>query len=119
MSKTSADRRLAKGNLANLYAGNTERRWLLVKQVPISMGLKKVAQSKWRLLQFEDGSIAGFQMMEGPEPTITVGMLPGWSQPTITAKESKINAGLYGPSQTAGMTESLRLHRSGLKKRPT
>jgi len=31
-------------------------------------------------------------------------ILPGWSPTTITAKESQINAGLYGPSQTMGMT---------------
>ena len=107
MSKTSADRRLAKGNLANLYAGDSALGWRIVKQVPIALGLKNVARSKWRLLQFEDGSIAGFQMKEGPEPTIPDGMLPGWSPATITAKESKINAGLLGPSQTLGMAEWL------------
>lgn len=105
MSRTSADRRLAKGNLADLYAGNSAQGWRIVRQVPITLGLKKVAQSKWRLLQFENGSLAGFQIKEGPEPTIPDGMLPGWSTTTITAKESKIIAGLYGPSQTAGMTE--------------
>ena len=113
MSKTSADRRLAKGNLANLYAGNSARGWRIVRQVPITLGLKKVAQSKWRLLQFEDGGIAGFQTMEGPGPTIPDGMLPGWSPATITAKESKIIAGLSGPSQTLGMGEWL--NRRGLK----
>ena len=105
MSRKSAERRLAKGNLANLYTGNSERGWLIVKQVPISQGLERVAQSKWWLLQFEDGSIAGFLMKEGPGPTIPDGILPGWSAATITAKESRISAGLYGPSQTAGFTE--------------
>lgn len=105
MSKTSADRRFAKGNLANLYSGNTTRGWVLVKQVPTTMGLKRVAQGKWRLLQFDDGSIAGFQLKEGPEPTISDGMVPGWSPATITAKESKMNAGLYGPSRTLRIAE--------------
>jgi hypothetical protein len=112
MSKTSADRRLAKGNLANLYAGDAVRGWRIVRQVPITLGLKKVARSKWRLLQFEDGSIAGFQTKEGPEPTISDGMLPGWSPTGITAKDSKAIAGLYGPSQTSGMAEWL--YRRGL-----
>lgn len=94
MSRTSADRRLAKGNLVNLYTGDSARGWQVAKQVPLALGLKKVAQSKWRLLQFEDGSIAGFQMKEGPQPTIPDGMLPGWSPAAITAKESKLNAGL-------------------------
>ena len=100
MSKTSADRRLAKGNLANLYAANCTQGLRIVKQVPIIQGFKNVARSKWRLIQFDDGSLAGFQIKQGPEPTIPDGMLPGWSPSTITAKESKINAGLYGPSLT-------------------
>jgi hypothetical protein len=119
MSKTSADRRLAKGDLANLFVGNSEQGWRIVRQVPITLGLKKVAQSKWWLLQFEDGSIRGFLSKEGPGPTIPDGMLPGWSPTTITAKESELNAGLYGPSQTMGFTEGLRLHRRGLEKRLT
>ena len=108
MSRTSADRRLDKGNQANLYAGNTALGWRVVRQVPITLGLKKVAQSKWRLLQFEDGGIAGFQTKEGLGPTIPDGILPGWSPTTITAKESQMNAGLYGPSQTRGMGEWLK-----------
>jgi hypothetical protein len=119
MSKSSSDRRLAKGNLANLYVGNAALGWRIVKQVPITLGLENVARSKWRLLQFEDGSIAGFQTKEGPEATIPDGMLLGWSPTGITAKESQLNAGLYGPSQTMGMTESERLHRRGLKNRLT
>ena len=108
MSRTSAERRLAKGNLVNLYAGNAALGWRVVKQVPITQGLKKVARREWWLLYFEDGTFAGFQIREGPGPTVPDGMLPGWSPTTITAKESQICAGLYGPSQTKGMTEWLR-----------
>ena len=117
MSKTSADRRLAKGDLVNLYAGNAALGWRVVRQVPITLGLKKVAQSRWRLIPFGNGAIAGFQTKEGPEPTISGGMLPGWSPSTITAKESQLNAGLYGPSQTLGMAEWL--NQRGIKKRLT
>ncbi len=117
MSKTSADRRLARGDVANLYAGNAALGWRVVRQVPITLGLKKVAQSKWRLIQFESGDIAGFQTKEGPGPTIPDGMLLGWSPSSITAKESQICAGLYGPSQTLGMGEWL--NRRGPKKRLT
>jgi hypothetical protein len=103
MSKTSADRRLGKGNLANLYTGNSELGWRIVKQVPITLGLKRVAKLKWWLFYFEDGGFAGFLIREGPERSIPDGMLPGWSGTAITAKESQINAGLCRPSQTIGL----------------
>jgi hypothetical protein len=119
MGKTSADRRLAKGDLANLYAGNTAQGWRIVKQVPMAQGFEKVAQRKWRRLDFLDGSFAGFQPVEALERLSVAGKMPGWSPTTITAKESQMNAGLYGPSRTMGMTEWERLHRRGLKKRLT
>jgi hypothetical protein len=95
MSKTSADRRLAKGNLANLYAGNSAQGWRIIKQVSIMRGLQNVARNKWRLLQFEDGRLAGFQMVKPDEPQR--GIFPGWSPASLTAKDAKILAGLYGP----------------------
>jgi hypothetical protein len=117
MSRTSADRRLGKGDLTNLYTGNSARGWWIVKQVPLALGLKKVAQSKWRLLQFEDGSVSGFLMKEGPEPSLPDGQLPGWSPTAITAKESQIAAGLYGPSQTMGMANRERRRRRRPKEK--
>jgi hypothetical protein len=119
MSKTSADRRRAKSELANLYAGNAAQGWRIVKQVPMALGLEKVAERKWRRLEFEDGSLAGFEPGEPLERPSVAGMMPGWSPTTITAKDSQVNAGLYGPSQTKGLTEWQRLHRRSLKKRPT
>jgi hypothetical protein len=116
MSKTSADRRFSKGDLANLYAGNTAQGWRIVKQVPMAQGLEKVAQRKWRRLDFLDGNFAGFQLVEALEQPSVTGKMPGWSPTAITAKESQMNAGLYGPSQTMGMTEWERLHWRGLKK---
>lgn len=115
MSRTSADRRLAKGSLANLYAGNTELGWRILKQVPMAQGLKEVAQRKWQLLLFEDGSFAGFLMAQALQPSVD-GLFPGWSPSAITAKESQINAGLSGPSRTMGLAKWLNRQR-GLKKR--
>lgn len=111
MSRTSAERRLAKGNLTNLYAGNAEFGWRIIKQVPIVQGKRKVAQGKWALLRFEDGGLAGFLIREGPGPSSPVGQFPGWSPSAITAKESKISAGLYGASQTEGLTQWLNRQR--------
>lgn len=115
MSRTSADRRLAKGNLVNLYTGDSTRGWRIVKQVPLELGLRRVAQGKWWLLQFENGSVSGFMLKEGPEVWIE-GQFPGWSPTTITAKESQVSAGLYGPSQTLGFGNRKRLHRDLLKQ---
>lgn len=115
ISRTSADRRLAKGNLANLYAGNTELGWRIIKQVPIAQGLRRVAQRKWQRLYFEDGSFAGF-LMAKPLELPSGGLFPGWSPSTITAKESQLNAGLYGPSRTMGLTTRLNRQRDPKKK---
>lgn len=119
MSKTSADRRLAKGEMANLYAGNMALGLRIVKQVPMALGLEKVAQCKWQRLDFEDGSFAGFQPMESLRPQSVAGKMPGWSPSGITAKESQINAGLYGSSQTAFSTEWERRRWHRLKQRRT
>lgn len=115
MSRTSAERRRAKGTLLDVWAGDSARGWQIVRQVPVELGLRRVAQGKWRLLQFEDGTVSGFMLKEGPEVWIE-GPFPGWSPSAITAKESQLNAGLYGPSETMGFKHRANLHPRGPMK---
>ena len=115
MSRTSADRRLAKGSLANLYAGNCDLGWRIIKQVPIEQGMKRVAQRKWQLLYFENGSFAGF-LMAKPMEQETDGPFPGWSPSALRAKDSQINAGLNGSSRTMGLTRWLNRQRRSKDK---
>jgi hypothetical protein len=110
MSRTSTDRRLAKGLVANLYAGNADLGWRIIRQVGMVQGLKNVAHGKWQLVYFDDGSFAGFLMVKALEPS-SDGLFPGWSSSTITAKDSQINAGVRGPSRTMGFAKWLNGHR--------
>jgi hypothetical protein len=114
--KSAKQRRSLNPHLANVYASNTTGGYRVVRQVPMALGLEKVALRQWRLLWFEDGSVAGFQPVEAPERASATGKMPCWSPTSITAKESQAYAGLYGPSQTMSMTESERLHLRAVKK---
>lgn len=99
MSRTSAERRLAKGDMANLYAGDMTLGWRVVRQVPMTLGFEKVAKREWRQLEYEDGSLAGFQPVEGCQPEAAAGVFPGWSPVTITVKEMQLYAGRHWTSR--------------------
>lgn len=115
MSKSSAERRLAKGDLANLYTKGTLVGCRVVRQVPVSLALEKVALGMWRRVFYEDGSEAGFQPYAQPQPERPRAPQPGasldGSPPTITLTEVRMNAGEFGASRTKGMPEWKRLKR--------
>lgn len=112
MSRTSADRRFSKGNLANLYARNSEMQLRIIKQVPIVDGFKRVAQRKWQLLYFDDDSFAGFLMAKPLDEER--GIFPGWSNAALTAKDALLLARLWWPSPTT--VKAKRQDQQNMKK---
>lgn len=104
MGKSRSDRRASSGELANLYATETTLGWRITNQVPMALGWEKVALRKWRAVQYDDGSFAGFQPTVAPQPGKSIPVLAG-SPPTITLTEVQMNAGLFGRSRTMGMPE--------------
>lgn len=115
MSKSSAERRLARGDVANLYAKGTLVGCRILRQVPMATALEKVALGKWRRVFYEDGSLAGFQPYAEPQPakshSTAAGVSLDGSAPTITLTEVRMNAGEFGKSHTQGMPEWKRLKR--------
>lgn len=120
MSKSSAERRLARGELANLYAKGTLVGCRVIRQVPIALALEKVALGMWRRVFYEDGSEAGFQPYAQPQPERPRAPQPGasldGSPPTITLTEVRMNAGEFGASRTKGMPEWKRAKRQRVAK---
>jgi hypothetical protein len=115
MGKSRSDRRASSGELANLYAKGTLVGCRVVRQVPITLALEKVALGVWRRVFYEDGAEAGFQPYAQPPTERPRTPMPGvsldGSPPTITLTEVQMNAGLFGRSRTMGMPEWKRLKR--------
>jgi hypothetical protein len=88
--------------------------WRVIRLVPFSKGVQKVAAGIWKLVPDSNGNPWYFQikanfrideeLAEGEETACT-----------ITARESKQHAGLFGRSYTFGMSEAARISRP---KRP-
>jgi len=103
--RTASQRRALVGQLANLYQKGTLVGARVIRRVPLTLALEKVARRKWRTVTFENGDLAGFQPYTEPEASkraaVKVGVLGG-SPAAITPKESLMSAGVFGPSREAG-----------------
>lgn len=109
MGKSRAERREACGELTNLFQKGTLVGARVIRQVPMALALEKVAQRKWRRVFYEGGDLAGFQpypepQLQKPRSTRVGASLDG-SAATITVTESRMNAGEFGESRTAGLPE--------------
>ena len=109
--KTRAQARTSQGAL-NLYPADISNGWRVIRIVSFALGLEKVARGEWTLVNDEQGNPFYFQVKTNFK---TDQDLPsGASSASITLGEVLRNAGLFGKSRTAGMTEDARLSRPRL-----
>jgi hypothetical protein len=106
MSKTRDQRRAEKGDfLLYLYPDDVSNGWLAVRSVLLAKGMEMVAMGRWDVHVDAEGSPFYFQIRSKADQARSKIDLrrfsAGPSSTTITARESKINAGLYGESITA------------------
>jgi hypothetical protein len=113
MGKSRSERRASTGAILNLYPPETTLGWRIIGHTTVARAAEKVARGHWREVLYEDGSLAGFQILATFK---TEDELPtnGYSPCTITESESDLNAGTkfeHGKSQTAGRPEWKRISR--------
>jgi hypothetical protein len=106
MSKTRNKRRAEKGDfLLYLYPDDVSNGWRVVRSVLFAKGMEMVTIGRWDLHLDAEGFPFYFQIRSKTDQArskIDQGMLsPKHSSSAITARESKMNAGLYGESITA------------------
>jgi len=117
MSKTSADRRAARGVKINLFDSNISLGWRVIYQVRLSLALEKVAARQWREVWLTNGELAGVQPLPPKQQkTLHQILVEHLIAVTITLAELERNAGLYGRSHTLGMSEWKRLRRHVVRR---
>lgn len=103
-------RRAIADRCIDVYAADTSRGWRVVRQVTPLYAYDKVALGKWHELFDDFGNFYGVQVVAAVRCDMDL-MSDEDSATTITASESKQNAGLDGPSMTFGQSEDFRIDR--------
>ncbi len=113
MGKSRYERRESMGATLNLYPPDTSQGWRIIGNTTVARAADKVARGLWAEVNYEDGSLAGYQILAAFKTDLE---LPtnGISPCTITESESDMNAGTKfkrGKSQTLGRPEWKRISR--------
>lgn len=99
-----------RGETLNVYPAETALGWRVVRQIGFGDAAQKVTLGHARWIHYESGDLAGIQMLASF--ALDYELPAGSPTPaTITVMESRMNAGEFGRSHTAGMTEPERLSR--------
>lgn len=117
MPKSNSELRRLKGLTVNFFAANIALGYRVVRQVDAALAMEKLALKKWRDVWHVDGSFLGVMPAKPAEhKTLNQVLIERLIAVTITNGELRRNAGLYGRSRTAGLTEWQRARRRKWRK---
>lgn len=110
MGLSHSQRRARSGDLSiDVYPADESRKWRAIRKVTPLYAWDKVSRGLWSELFDDFGNFYGVQILAIVK---TDKDLPsGATATTITAADSKLCAGLSGPSRTLGLTEEGRITR--------